>query len=221
MKPITDLSEWKAAASKRTGRPADAAEAERIATWLRNTMRGQDPPLSAERWARMAGISPTSITRFLKVGFPVPKQTTVAALAKALALPPPTMQSRALNFVDVPVVSPQLWREQGQQQAMIEATKQTTTSARHANCAAVIVTTSSAVLAGVLPGDVVVFDPKREPQAGELVIVALDTGTAIVLEWQPPWMVFREPGVRSPVAIDGAMIMGVAVQVQRDLPTRA
>jgi len=199
---------------------AQEAEARRIGEWLRHVMLNHRPPLSAEQWARSAGVSPTTITRFLKDGRPVPKQTTVAALAKAVRLPPPNLRVSDASFIDLPVVNPAIWAGSGEERARMAAVEHTTALSRFAGCSAARVTTQTGVLAGVLPGDLVIFDPRRTPKAGELVVVALDTGDAAVMEWQPPWLASRAPGMNTPMPIEGAHIMGVAVQVHRDLPLR-
>jgi hypothetical protein len=208
------------APQRRASQGAVIRESERIAEWLKNVMRSQTPPLSAEQWGRMAGVTPTTITRFIKDGYPIPKQTTLAALARAVGLQPPHLALAVGELVDVPVILSHVWRVGGEGRAVREAAEFTRTSSRFAGCAAVRITTDTASLAGILPGDLVIFDSKRSPQPGELVVVALDTGEAAVFECQAPWLVARAPGMHTPMLMKAAHIMGVAVQVQRDLPTR-
>lgn len=52
-----------------------------IRTWMRSVMEKRE--WSAEHWARVAGTSPTNITRFLKDGQHVPSMRTIAKLSRA------------------------------------------------------------------------------------------------------------------------------------------
>jgi hypothetical protein len=197
------------------------AEAARISQWLRNVLASQSPKLTAERWGKRAGVSPTTITKFLNHSYPVPKQTTIAALAKAAGLPPPVLHvSEVAGFVDVPLILPQLWKLQGEVGAKMAAVEFTQVPARLGHCSAVRIETETATLSGVLPGDVVIFDPKRKPAAGELVVVAMNDGRAGVYMFEAPYLLPRTATMEPPLPAAGAHIMGVAMQVQRDLPLR-
>jgi hypothetical protein len=82
--------------------PGDADTIHRLQAWLRRVMASQQPPLSAEAWANKAGVAGTSITRFLRHGYPVPKTSTLAKpvnphvlrMARPRPLPPQVVHRR-------------------------------------------------------------------------------------------------------------------------------
>lgn len=207
----------------RAKRPPDDAETiRRLQSWLRRVMTSQSPPLSAEAWANKAGVAGTSITRFLKHGYPVPKTSTLAKLAAAVGLQPPdvVMSSESNPLVDIPLIAPAIFLRGGLERAVRAAVEVTRAPAKFAGCVAVRITTGTGILAGVLPGDLVVVDPATEMQPGDLVVVALDTGDAAVYRLQEPWLVPATVEQVPPLRLSDAHVIGVAVQVQRELPRR-
>lgn len=202
--------------------PGDAETIRRLQTWLRRVMVSQRPPLSAEAWANKAGVAGTSITRFLRHGYPVPKTSTLAKLAGAVGLQPPDLMlsSDSRPLVDIPVIVPALFRSGGLERALKAAVEVTRAPAKFAGCVAVRITTGTGILAGVLPGDLVVVDPGTEMEPGDLVVVALDTGDAAVYRLQEPWLVPATVEQVPPLRLSDAHVIGVAVQVQRELPRR-
>ena len=192
--------------------------AERTREWLERVVR-TTPGLTYESWGRKAGIASTSITRFLKHGTPLPKATTLAKLAEAVGLPPPdgmwTADPRAL--VDVPVITAAIWRIGGRDRAVKAAIELTRAVARHANCVAVRITTTSGILAGVLPGDLVLCDPDAAVVDGDLVVVALHDGDAGAYRVQGTALVPATVEPLPQLHMASESIIGLAVQVQRDI----
>ncbi|MBW8268304.1 LexA family protein [Caldovatus aquaticus] len=198
----------------------DAETVRRLQAWMRRAMANHHPPLSAEAWANKAGVAGTSITRFLKHGYPVPKTSTLAKLAAAIGLQPPdlVLSADARPFIDIPVIVPALFRSGGLERAVRSSVEVTRAPAKFAGCVAVRITTGTGILAGILPGDLVVVDPGTEMEPGDLVVVALDTGDAAVYRVQEPWLVPATVEQVPPLRIGEAHVIGVAVQVQRELP---
>lgn len=198
------------------GPEPEALAAVRIANWLRRTAAAAD--LTYEEWARKADVSGTTITRFLGHGKPVPKATTLAKLAIAAGLPPPDIGVETIpGLVDIPLILPRVARIRGVEFAMSEAVETTRVPSRYAHCAAAKATADTASLAGVLVGDLVVFDPKREPKDGDLVLVEFEDGTAGCLQVSGGWLMPRAIGMTKPTPREQAFVLGVAVQIQRDL----
>ena len=61
-----------------------------IRAWMRTVMDNRN--WSAEHWARVAGTSPTNITRFLKDAMHVPSTQTIAKLSRACGSMPDIAQ---------------------------------------------------------------------------------------------------------------------------------
>ena len=198
----------------------DAETIRRLQAWMRRVMLSQQPPLSAERWGKAAGVAATSITRFLKHGYPMPSMRTITKLASAVGLPPPDVVMSAVGnpLVDIPIIAPEIFRSGGLERAVKVAVEVTRAPAKFAGCVAVRITTGSGILAGILPGDLVVVDPAATMQPGDLVVVSLDTGDAGVYRVQEPWLVPATIEQVPPLRLEDATVIGVAVQVQRELP---
>ena len=198
------------------GRSPEDEAVLRIGAWLRRAAAQRD--ISFEQWGRKAGIAPTTITRFLRDGRPVPKATTLAALANAIGEHPPELGTMTrTGMVEVPVIIARMAILKGMAVAMASSVEATRTAARFAHCAAVRISADTAALAGVLVGDLVVFDPAAVPQPGSLVVVELSDGGVGCFRFQPPWLLPATTGHAVPLPVDGAAMLGVAVQVQRDL----
>lgn len=176
--------------------------------------------ISAETWAKQAGIASTSITRFLKHGYPVPKTATLQRLAFAVNITPPgeALLRSVQSLVDVPILLPHVLVQSGKQVAMDGAVEWTRVPAKFANTYGVRINTPYAVLAGILPNDLVLVDDALEIRPGDLVAVALPGGDVGALKVQPPYLVHAgtEPGP-APILQADANVLGVIVQVQREI----
>jgi transcriptional regulator with XRE-family HTH domain len=83
----------------KTGRKDDLRQ--QIVEWMLAVMRERD--WSAERWAALAGTSPTNITRLISGGESLPTTATLAKLARA-AGSQPSLLGRPLTRADFKAV---------------------------------------------------------------------------------------------------------------------
>lgn len=205
---------------KRVKTHRDAEVVLRLQAWLRRAMSMQSPPISAEAWGTRAGVSPTAITRFLKHGYPVPKTSTLARLADALGLPAPdaALYARAPEMVEIPVILGAIWRQNGLQTAMEHSVDVTTAPRAHAGTVAIRVNTDHGALLGVLRGDLVLVRPNEMPRSGQLAVVVNEAGEVSVLRCEPPVLRAAAIGSHHEVPDNDPGILGVVVQLQRDLP---
>lgn len=112
----------------------------------------------------------------------------------------------ATPLVDILVIAPEIFRSGGLERAVKVAVEVTRAPAKFAGCVAVRITTSSGILAGILPED--------------LVVVSLETRDAGVYRVQEPWLVPATIEQMPPLRIGDTTVIGVAVQVQRELSRR-
>lgn len=192
----------------------------RLQAWLRHVIQSQDPPITAEAWARAAGVAATGITRFLKHGAPVPKLSTVVCLARALNLPAPDDLLSAVpgHLVDIPVISGSIWRIAGRERAEMEATEFTRAPRHYAGCIALRVNTDHGLLMGVVHGDLVLVDAAQVPDPGSLVCHVSDGGDVSVLRFEPPYLRGGDPGRPTlHLAENDVGLVGTVLQLQRDL----
>ncbi len=195
---------------------APGIESEKVDTWLRQVLARSGH--SADRLARIAGCSPTTVTRFLRHGYPIPKLGTLTKLAQAAGLPPPDLLvSDTQPFVDVPIVLPILAVTRGLREAILHSVQTTRAPQKFRHCIGVKITADTGSAAGVLLGDLVLCDPHQKPRDNDLVVLALDTGLAGVYRLQGDWLVAPGGGNHPSHPLAGAFILGVARQVQREL----
>lgn len=185
--------------------------------WLRRTQA--QIGLSFSAWAARAGIADTSVTRFLKHGRPLPKIGTLEALARAAMVRPPSLSipAEGIGLVDIPLMVAEMVRLRGWAAARMQAVEQTRAPARMAHCGAFRITADTASLAGILIGDVVIVDPLKPQREGALVLVEMDDGSVGAMRVMGEWLVVVAAGNAAPLRLSEAHVLGVAVQVQRDL----
>lgn len=202
-----------------------------ILRWMTGVMEAHG--WSAGAWARLAGVTATNLTRFLRdpVNGSVPSAETLGRLARVAGSEPRFLDERAYPPVArVPVLSVAqvraflgLGRRAGE--AFIAAALRDGGSSiavdRPASRRAFALTIASRSLnaAGVLPDDCVVLEPTDvlPPQAGD-VVVTVGEGTVCGYRFFPPQLlpVSTDPDCR-PTPIDDASVAGVAVHVVRSL----
>ena len=210
------------------------AQAPNVRTVLHRWMNGvlADRGWSAAAWARVAGIAPTSLTRFLRDPdrASVPGAETIGKLAWAAGSEPRLLGGTAPDPVShVPLVSVaearaalsgppadvRTWleavRHDGRPRIVVDAG----TSRR---AVALRVTSRHMNAAGILPGDNVVVEPvdARPPRPGDLVLV-LDGDHACAYRWHAPLLVpaSSDPDCAAPIEIAGAHIIGMVTFVSR------
>jgi transcriptional regulator with XRE-family HTH domain len=191
------------------------AAAREIAEWLRRTQAQVDMSFSA--WARKAGISDTSVTRFLRHGSPVPKVATLEALARAAGVPLPHragLSSEVLPYVDIPVMNPAIASIGGWEAARMRAVEQTRAPVKYADCGAFKLTVDTGSRLGFNPGDLIIVDPRRVVSDGSTVVVCLADGGCGVMRYERGSLI---PCGTVVVDVDDARILGVAVLMQREI----
>ncbi len=199
-------------------RGAGGPDAERVRGWLMGVSKAKG--MRPGRLATEAGIAPSTLTRFMNGGTDqLPKLETLELIARVAGVPSPAqlLTLDAQPFVDVPVVLPAIFRKAGEAEARMRAADTTRAPARFGMCVAVRVTADTGALAGVLLGDTVLVDPHRQPRLNDLVVVALDTGAAGVYRMAGPLLIPQGIGNLPSLPASESCVMGVAVQVQRNL----
>lgn len=191
-----------------------ASVSAQIESWLLRTSRAHN--ISIERWGNMSGVSPTGLTRFLRDGYPVPKATTLAKLAAAIGERAAEL-AMSNGLARILVIDGRIAREQGMRAAMDQAAETTQVPEAFASCMAVRIPGDRSVLAGVLPGDLVVFDPCDLGQGDDLVLALLEDGEAVLLRRAGPLLIPQGHRERTAIEAEAVQVLGRAVQVQRDL----
>jgi SOS-response transcriptional repressor LexA len=189
-----------------TGPALEAAE------WLQAT--AQRHGISYQAWCEQAGVSPSTIQKFMATGYPVPKAATLVRLAEAIGTHKTTGFSPAM--VDIPVVDARMAASQGLEAAMAQAETTTRAAARFEGHVGVRIDADTASLAGILPGDLVLVDPSAPLRDGALAVVVRDDETA-VYQVLGRILLPMVPGTPKPLLRENCHVLGVAVQVQRDL----
>lgn len=202
-----------------------------ILRWMTGVMEAQG--WSAGGWARLAGVTATNLTRFLRdpARGSVPSAETLGRLARVAGSEPRFLDERAYPPVSrVPLLSVGqvkiflgLGRRAGE--AFIAGVLRDGSGSiavdRPASRRAFALKIGSRSLnaAGVLPEDCVVLEPTDVlvPQAGDVVVTVGD-GTVCGYRFFPPHLlpVSTDPDCR-PTPIDRAAVAGVAVHVVRAL----
>lgn len=173
--------------------------------------------ISFSAWARKAGVSDTSVTRFLRHGSPVPRLATLDALARAAGVPSPHatgLSSDTSPYVDIPVMNPRIAAVGGWDAARMRAVEQTRAPAKYVDCGAFKVTVDTGSRMGFNVGDTIIVDPRRVPRDGSTVVVCLADGSCGVMLHQGGSLI--SVGADQ-VCTDDASILGVAVLMQREL----
>ena len=202
-----------------------------ILRWMTGVMEAHG--WSAGAWARMAAVTPTNLTRFLRdpVQGSVPSAETLGRLARVAGSEPRFLDERAYPPVArVPLLSADqvrafldLGRRAGEAfiaSALRDGSRSIAVD-RPASRRAFALTIASKSLnaAGVLPDDCVVLEPTDvlAPQAGDVVVTVGD-GTVCGYRFFPPQLlpVSTDPECH-PTPIDRANVAGVAVHVVRSL----
>lgn len=202
-----------------------------ILRWMTGVMEARG--WSAGAWARMAGVTATNLTRFLRdpVMGSLPSADTLARLARLAGSEPRFLDDRAYPPVSrVPVLTLEqvhifldLGRRPGEtflagalRDGAASVAMDGATSPR---AFALRILSKSLNAAGVLPQDYVVLEPLDvlPPQVGDVVVTVGD-GTVCGYRFFPPQLlpVSTDPDCH-PTRIDRAHVAGVAVQVVRAL----
>ncbi len=101
----------------------------------------------------------------------------------------------------------------------MSAAETTKVLARFREAVGMRVTADTASGVGIRLGDMVIVDTSRPPAPGNMVAVTQDDGSMAVLEWQPPFLLPRGSPMATLRADDPSIkVVGVCVQLQRDLP---
>ncbi|WP_207458381.1 XRE family transcriptional regulator [Azospirillum sp. SYSU D00513] len=202
-----------------------------ILRWMTGVMEARD--WSAGTWARMAGVTPTNLTRFLRdpQNGSVPGADTIGRLARVAGSEPRFLDEAAYPPVHrVPLLSLEqvkelrtLGRRAGESfvaTALRDGGPSVAVDAQVSRRAyAMRIGSRSLNAAGVLPDDCVVLEPADElpPREGDVVITLCDD-TVCGYRFFPPMLlpVSTDPDCR-PTHIDRAPVAGVAVHVARAL----
>ncbi|AWU95324.1 helix-turn-helix domain-containing protein [Azospirillum ramasamyi] len=202
-----------------------------ILRWMTGVMEAKG--WSAGGWARLAGVTATNLTRFLRdpVMGSVPSADTLVRLARVAGSEPRFLDDHAYAPVSrVPVLTLEqahifldLGRRAGEaflEGALKQGASSVAMDGRTSRRAfALRILSKSLDAAGVLPRDCVVLEPLDvlTPQTGD-VVVTVGEGTICGYRFFPPHLmpVSTDPDCR-PTAIDRAHVAGVAVHVVRAL----
>ena len=202
-----------------------------ILRWMAGVMEARG--WSAGAWARLAGVTATNLTRFLRdpVHGSVPSAETLGRLARIAGSEPRFLDDGAhppvtrVPLLTVEQVQAFLGLGPRAGEAFIAAALRDGGRAvaveRRASRRAFALTIASRSLnaAGVLPDDWVVLEPTDvlAPQAGDVVVTVGD-GTVCGYRFFPPHLlpVSTDPDCR-PTPIARARVAGVAVHVARAL----
>lgn len=186
-----------------------------IRVWMRETMEKRD--WSAEKWARLAGTSPTNITRFLKDADHMPSTATIAKLARVSGSFP-QYGNRQLNNTTycLPVVESLVHlAEQGAAYRSVDSME--TTAAVSTEAIGFEIGEASKLAPGVAAGDRLVVEPAHvlDPRDGDLVVYGMEGQ-----HWHVGQMIEGRVwslvgGAMKPIA--DASVLGVAVELRRKL----
>lgn len=195
-----------------------------LRAWLREILEksGETPT----ELARRAGVHSTTLTRFLsRPDAPTLSSTTVAKIAHAAGAvtpgpagaPPPVVTARGLSDNDaVPYVA------NDQQNARDQAIQRLIAGRNSAN--AWVLRTDALVLAGYLPGDVVIVDLGATPVAGDVVCAQIyrwreAKADTVFRLFEPPYLVAASlaADLRKPAIVDNdrVIIKGVVTDTLR------
>lgn len=187
-----------------------------IERWMRSVM--EEKEWSAERWATLAGTSPTNITRFLggKADF-IPSTKTLAKLARIAGSSPQIGRATVKTPAEVQV-SLYNWSELGEILTHGEIEKRrdrvvSTISSVSEKAYAVIVEVETLAIHGIMKGDTVIIEPKpiRDPKIGDFVVFLDDEGLPSIGQFYETIVI----GGRKRYETRNIAIGGVVVEVRR------
>lgn len=196
---------------------ADDATRRAIRVWMREVMDSRN--WSANRWATLAGTSPTNITRFLSPSCKIaPSAATLTKLIKVAGSQPNLGQQPHLRSVapnSVPVLSWDLTTRSlvptGQRIMAGEGTS--------SKAFAFICETDAMNLSGIVAGDIVTVEPTNQisPKLGR-ILVARYGDTLVMGEYQPPFIVPKSTNhTHKIVETTLCTLIGTVVAVTRKL----
>ena len=193
--------------------PAETREA--IRRWMRQVLA--EKKWTANRWAKLAGTSPTNITRFLNPASSiVPSSDTITKLATIAGSLPELGGAPA--SAPVHMVPLREWsalaRVKPKSIGMIPTTMAVSTDAFAVNC-----DTDALDLGGVSMGDTLICEPPRQfkPAKGRIVIMKI--GVKILLGiYMPPVLMPKSTNAQhTPLPLENGDVLGVAVSIIRTL----
>lgn len=198
---------------------SDSSEVSQIRAWMRAVM--EEKEWSAEHWARLAGTSPTNITRFLKDGDHTPSMKTVVKLSRVAGSMPQIGQ----NFVRVApreIAVPLYDREcllriaSDQKPSTPKGGKVVSTMCAVSEQAfALEVTDQGGPWADVKAGDVIILEPVlvQQPRPGDLVLFLDPVSELFELgHFHAPLLV---RGTNTPARVADIKIVAVVIEVRR------
>lgn len=205
-----------------------------------NKERTDDPPRvdalndgaagwTANRWCNEAGISPTTVTRFLNKDVSwLPSLDTVAKLAQAghVGMPPlsrfTTVPNK--NTAQIPKINPE---SIGRRRKTVEEAKKSpedhiTASIRppEDEVIAVTITADSFIAGGVFAGDTVIVRIKDwEKLSNNAIVVVVTRDDAVAaFRYADDWLIPATPtGEYSPLRPSDVVLLGEGEQMQRNL----
>ena len=217
--------------------PADNEDAHRreLRVWMRQVLLTRH--LSAESWAREAGVAGSTLRRFLNGGpeSPTPSLSTVEALARVVGFGPNL--SFARGFGDArpvaektrlvpPDIARRLVTRAAYQDEMPSLARCPTIAVDPGDCSvfafAVIVEHMSANQLGVLIGDAVIVEPlwALQPAANDLVLVD-DLSQVMVMTCLLPYAMPRSTDqTYVPRLLDDVTLLGTVTQLRRRVLNR-
>lgn len=196
----------------------------RIMYWIRDMMEVHG--LNYSQWGRRAGVSPTTISRFMSGKCPhVPSSRTLAAMAHVVGSQPPLVhEDRIVEMVVLPMLSSAQVQAISMGGASLDqsieaATENVVTSAlRYKDAFIVELCSSTMDMAGIMKGDQVVVAPHEDKRDGVTVVVATDYGASAYRYLPPFLMPVTSDRTMQPVRIHKHItILGVVVQLIRNL----
>ena len=211
---------------------SDGEEAYRreLRVWMRQVLSTKR--LSAESWAREAGIAGTTVRRFLNGGpeAPTPSLDTIGTLSRIAGFGPNLSFASALSRVkpsaaDVRLIEHDLAAKlttRANYHDMLAQLKQyPVISVDEGSCSvfayAVEVEHAAVNQLGVLVGDIVLVEPvwALQPQANDLVLTE-DLSQVMVLTYYPPFAMPRSTDLTyEPRQLDDVTILGTVVELRR------
>lgn len=192
-----------------------AASRNAIKIWMRETMDKKG--WSANRWATLAGTSPTNITRFLSPSCDMmPTSVTLAKLAAVAGTQPNLTYQPHVKVETLRSVQVMRWNEA---QSDFEPTKEVHAASVPVSDAAFALEMGddSMNMAGIMPGDLLLIEPVDRPVRARTVLVRYGK-RMIVGDWLPPYVMPRSSNrEHGPVDADEAVVLGVVKSVTRKL----
>lgn len=188
-----------------------------LADWMRQVL--DENNWTAAEWARRANTSPTNITRFLKDLRYMPSGTTIDKLAGVVQLPAPLGNGKRLSLEGrhVPLV------EKGA--GIVDLNHHSkdhvvTMVPVGVDALAIYIDTDRFSLGGILPGDIVIFEPThvREPEDNDLVVVLTSEGVEVGRVKEPLLLPHSSDPKHYPLELDKVdVVLGIAVEQVRRL----